>query len=105
MRRVLGFLVTMLLLSGTVWGSGPDTKLARGLINAAFGWFEIVQAMTLESDRHGFFIGIPAGIFRGAIYGLGRTLNGIYETATFPLPNGKKGYDPLLLPESVFKPR
>lgn len=81
------------------------TKFGRGLSNTAFGWFEIVNEIGNESDRHGPFIGFPSGLIRGTTFGLGRTLAGIAEILTFPWPNGNRGYEPLVLPESVFSRR
>ena len=81
------------------------TKFGRGLSNTAFGWFEIINEIGNESDRHGPFIGVTSGLIRGSVFGIGRTLAGIAEIITFPWPNGKRGYAPIVLPESVFSRR
>lgn len=102
-------LVVMLLtaaLSTTAWASPhAGTKFGRGLSNTAFGWFEIINEIGHESDSHGPWIGLPAGVLGGTILALGRTFSGIFEILTFPWPNGKKGYEAVLLPESVFQRR
>ena len=104
MKRINLFLIIFLLGIGPLWAdSDAGTKLARGVHNAAFGWFEIVNEMTSQADQHGVWIGFPAGILRGAAFGLLRTMAGAYEIVTFLLPNGEKGYDPVILPESVFR--
>ena len=107
MRRILVFLLLILLIgSHPAWADmDPANKLSRGLHNTFFGWFEIFNEIGQESDRSEIWLGFPAGMIRGSAYAIGRTLAGVYETATFPLPNGKKGYGPVLLPESVFKRR
>ncbi len=79
------------------------TKFGRGLTNTAFGWFEIINEIGNESDRHGPFIGFPSGIIRGAAFGIARTAAGVFELVTFPLPNHPQDdYGPIILPESVF---
>lgn len=63
-------------------------KLSRGLTNVAYGWTELMQApiRTAEEPTDGFwkttFVGVPKGFGRF----LGRTLIGVYEVATFYVP-------------------
>lgn len=101
-------LILFLLLAGNVgpvWAAGDaSTKLARGVSNLAFGWFEIFKQTGNESDRHGLWIGVPSGLVRGTVATAARMTAGAYEVITFPFPTGSKGYEPLILPESVFKP-
>lgn len=102
-------LVTILGLAcligvNSAWAD-PGTKLGRGLSNTAFGMFEIVNEVGNQSDKHGPFIGVPSGLVRGAVFGIVRTVAGIFEIISFPFPNGKGTYDPIVLPESVFQRR
>ena len=104
MRRWV--LVLMILLAPPRWAyADAGTKLGRGLVNTGFGWFEIVNEIGNESDRHGPWIGFPSGLVRGTAFGIVRTAAGVYELVTFPFPNGKKGYQPLVLPESPWTRR
>jgi putative exosortase-associated protein (TIGR04073 family) len=103
-KGTLLFLIWMLFNPVLLWADA-GTKLARGLANTATGMFELVNEIGNEADRHGLWIGIPSGIFRGTVFGIGRTLAGVYEIVTFPFPNGSKGYEPIVYPESVFKRR
>ena len=108
MKRKIGtFLFAFSLVAATAWAHPEDaaSKLGRGLSNTAFGWFDILNEMGNALDREGPGIGIPSGFLRGTFFAAARTLAGIYEVITFPLPNGKKGYQPLILPESVFSHR
>lgn len=98
-------ILTLLLLTTRPAWADAGTKFARGLSNTAFGWFEIVNEIGNESDRHGPFIGLPSGLIRGMVFGMVRTTAGILEMVSFPWPNGKKGYAPIVLPESVFTRR
>lgn len=103
-KKTALLLLVFWIVGGTAWAD-PARKLARGAANLGFGWFEIVNEMGNEADRRGPLIGIPAGLVRGSVFGIGRTLAGVYEVVTFLLPNGKKGYEPIVLPESVFARR
>lgn len=104
--------ISALLLTGVILLGGPNawcqdaaSKLGRGISNVGFGWFEIFNEIGKASDQHGPIIGFPTGLVRGTAFTLIRTLAGVYETVTFPIPNGQRRYDPILLPESVFKRR
>jgi len=104
---------TYLLLLGLLMGAFPriasadaGTKFGRGLSNTGFGWFEIINEIGNESDRHGPLIGFPSGLIRGTVFAVIRTVAGVYEVVTFPFPNGsQKGYGPIVQPESVFDRR
>lgn len=99
-------LMGMVLLVPSRASADAGTKFGRGLSNTAFGWFEIINEIGNESDRHGPIIGFPSGIIRGIVFGIGRTAAGIFELVTFPLPNRPhEDYGPIVLPESVFNRR
>ena len=100
----LPIVMMTLLQSGPAWADAA-TKLARGASNAGLGWFEIINEMGNESDRRGPIIGMGSGAIRGAVFGIVRMAAGAYEIVTFPFPNGKRGYAPVVQPESVFARR
>lgn len=109
-ERVMKRCTLLLLVFLVLWGPAPAradaaTKFARGVSNTAFGMFEIPNEMAHEADRHGLFIGSLSGLLRGVLFGTVRTLAGIYEIVSFPFPNWKRGYKPVVLPESVFQRR
>lgn len=108
MRRIILFAFVLFLgiLARPAWaGDDAGTKLGRGISNLAFGWFEIVNEMGQQADKHGIWAGVPAGLLRGTVFAAGRMLAGVYEVITFLLPNGERGYEPVVLPESVFARR
>lgn len=81
----------------------PLSKLARGIVNAGFGWLEIPRQMVKVRDAErneisGEFAGIFWGPLKGVSYFLGRFAIGVYEIATFPIPT----YKPLVKPEYIF---
>ena len=107
MKRYLLFLFLLCLIGvGPAWGTNdPATKVSRGIQNTAFGWFEIVNEIGESADKHGFWMGFPEGILRGSAFSVVRMGAGVFEIVSFPFPNGKKGYDAIVLPESAFKRR
>lgn len=103
---VLSLLLAAIADGGAIaFGDDAANKLGRGIQNVTFGWFEIVNEIGNESDRRGPLIGFISGLVRGAGLGLIRTTAGIFETLTFPLPNGEKGYGSIVIPETVFHRR
>ena len=88
-----------LLMAGC---AGPEQKLGRGINNMT----EIVrmgelrrsieQTSVLDNPSRGFTTGAIHGMDRS----LTRTAYGLYEVATFPIPNHKpKNYGPIFLSE------
>ena len=105
MKRGTWILLAVILLwPQTAWADAA-TKLGRGIMNTAFGWFEIVNEIGNEADRRGPWVGVPSGLVRGIALGVGRTVVGVLEVVSFPFPNGERGYDPLMRPETVFDRR
>lgn len=107
MKKILALLFLFLnVWAAPAWADpDPATKFGRGLSNVALGWFEIFNEIGHESDKRGPWIGFPSGLVRGTAFTVVRTLAGAYEVVTFLLPNGSKGYGPIVLPEFVFDQR
>lgn len=105
MKKKIVLFLLVFWMAGGIASADPARKLGRGVVNLGFGWFEIVNETGHEADRRGPLMGIPSGLVRGCFFGTGRMLAGVYEVVTFLLPNGKKGYEPIILPESVFARR
>lgn len=73
-------------------------KLGRGLANVATGWAELPLEIARETSEKSEISGLFVAPFIGLFKAVGRTLTGVYETATFPIPL-PSGYRPLLEPE------
>lgn len=77
-------------------------KLARGVTNFCLGWTELPKQIYLVSRDEGWV----AGMLRGPVDGLGwftaRTIAGMYEVFTFPLPLPPR-YQPLVTPDYVWQ--
>ena len=89
--------------TGEVNGAGGAwEKAGRGLSNVTLGFVvEWPKTVILESEAHGPVFGLTVGLIKGMGLGLGRTLVGVYEMVTFPLPNGSD-YAPVLEPGTPF---
>lgn len=83
-----------------VYAGDPIEKLGRGVTNTATGWLEIfkeIKRYSEKSDMAGYITGSFKGIFKA----VGRTLVGVYDMVTFPLPLPRR-YEPVIEPEYVF---
>lgn len=76
-------------------------KLVRGLVNVLTGWVEIPKRVHETSEESGPGTGFTLGMIRGLGYGLTRTLGGLYEMVTFPVP-APPGYQPVMRPAYIF---
>ena len=86
-------------------GGVPDkavSKLGRGLVNVATGWFELPMQISSGMSESGGVQGFFIGLGKGAVFTVLREAAGVYDTATFlfPLPSD---YAPLMQPPTVFK--
>ena len=113
---VLGGLV-LALTAAVTWGEEPLgengvtrwngagaawEKAGRGLSNVTLGFVvEWPKTVLLETEAHGPLFGLTVGLIKGMGLGVGRTLVGVYELVTFPLPNGSD-YAPVLEPGTPF---
>ncbi len=86
--------------NGTPTGEKMFAKLGRGLANAVTGWIEIPRQMRDESEVSGLGVGLTWGLAEGVGYAIARTIAGVYEIVSFPVPmpeDYRPVIDPLLL--------
>lgn len=76
-------------------------KLGRGFVNMSTGWIEFPKAMYVISEEWGPAFGAVFGSLHGLEVSVVRTLAGVYEAATFPVPIPAE-YAPVVLPTSAF---
>ncbi len=110
LRATTGVVIGLMLLSvcspvfavGTEvdTGVGVVTKLFRGIVNAATGWFEIPKQISLTWQESGAGPGMTWGLAKGVGWAVARSVVGAYEIITFPMPI-PEGYQPILQPEYV----
>lgn len=98
MRKTLSLLSMMLLGAALMTGcAGPERKFGRGFSNA----LEPIRLGEVRRsiEQTALFDGPDAGYSTGWMRGINRTFArtgiGIYEMVTAPIPNGKRGYDPI----------
>ena len=108
MKVTIGLLVILLVIgvagiTQDVWAQNAGSKLLRGVTNIATGWIEIPKQMYQTSVDQNPFLGLTWGTVKGVGYGVGRTLVGVYDTVTFPIPI-PSDYEPVVEPEYVFSP-
>jgi len=82
----------------------PLRKLSRGLANGFGGVLAIPVTIRQVGEAEGPLAGLTWGLFMGIGVAVTRTLVGVAEVATFPIPLPEVGYDPLIRPEFLFQP-
>lgn len=98
MRFTLTLLVPVIVALLTAGCAGPERKLGRGMLNAMeFARLgEVRRSMEQTALWEGsVYSAYTTGSLRGFNRSLARTVVGVYEVATAPLPP----YDPVFLPE------
>lgn len=86
-------LLLFFLLSGTASAGEPGyaetlrKKLGAGISNIFTGWVEVPKNMINTSNQSGnVLFGIVGGGGKGLVHMLGRTLSGVVDFVTFPIP-------------------
>jgi len=102
MRKLLASLMVVLfVMSLTACAycdskeNGPMRKLGRGGSNCVTFPCEIPNRMNIATKRFGSAMGLGYGFFEGIAMMVFRLGLGMYEVATFPIPN-PEGYGPIL---------
>jgi len=80
------------------YGTYIGRKLGTGIANLTTGWIEIPKNAlntTNDMDTKYVLFGIVGGTIKGTLHAVGRTLTGVLDLVTFPLPTKpmiKQGY-------------
>jgi len=99
MKRFLVLLVLLVFLislpgfaADRCYVKDSARKAKEGAINIFTGWLEL-PFQTTKGYKKGWennkLLGGIFGLFRGFAHGIGRTVDGVYQFVTFPLPNPK----------------
>ena len=99
-RQLAAFVVllVMLVLTPPARAQTAMRKVGRGLAGMTTSVLEVPGNMVAETHAQGPGIGIPLGFVKGLGMIVVRTLVGVYEFVTAPLP-APSGYRPILRPE------
>ena len=84
--------------SGISYPARIGGKFGIGLINTVTGIVEIPKSMTVETEKEGIGMGMSMGFVKGMTNMLGRTLVGIVDVVSFPIPT-----KPMISPAVVFQ--
>ncbi len=79
-------------------------KLGRGLANSLFSIVELPSQMIAVGEHQGPLAGGTLGLLVGLSAVVTRTVVGLVEVATFPLPLPRVGYGPVVQPEFLLQP-
>jgi len=99
-RQLAAFvlLFVMLVLTTPARSQTAMRKAGRGLAGMTTSVLEVPGNMVAESHAQGPGVGIPLGFVKGLGMIIVRTLVGVYEFVTAPLP-APANYRPILHPE------
>ncbi|MBL7068959.1 MAG: exosortase system-associated protein, TIGR04073 family [Candidatus Omnitrophica bacterium] len=103
MKRIGSVILVMTLvisLASSAYAQTPAVKLNRGLVNALTGLWELPVDVLRTCKQEGAPKGLTVGLVRGLVMGVYRTLVGIYEVVTFPVP-APAGYRPITDPPTL----
>ncbi|MFH1655834.1 MAG: exosortase system-associated protein, TIGR04073 family [Candidatus Omnitrophota bacterium] len=79
----------------------PVKKLCRGALNTATSLIEFPKNIFDTGREDGVGMGVTYGVIKGAFHFARRTIVGLYEIATFPIPM-PKDYEPILTDPEYF---
>jgi putative exosortase-associated protein (TIGR04073 family) len=89
--------------SAEAYKQNPRRKFARGVHNVMYGWTEIPTTVHNVDREYGPAAATSFGLVKGITNAVGRTVVGAYEMLTFPIKNGRRGYDPIIEPEFMLR--
>ena len=84
--------------SGISYPARIAGKFGIGLINTVTGIVEIPKSMMVETASEGIGMGMSLGFVKGMTNMMGRTLTGMLDVVSFPIPT-----KPMITPAVVFQ--
>lgn len=103
MRRIASIVLVMafvVTIVSPVSAQTPAAKLGRGLVNTLTGLWEWPVDILKTTKAEGPAKGLTIGFARGLATGLYRTLVGVYEVISFPVP-APAGYESITNPPTL----
>jgi len=101
--RSLLLLVTLLSISSSAaasadYGRDVGTKLGSSVTNILLGWVEIPKNVIATSNQVNVLFGMGGGMMKGVLHAVGRTLTGVVDLISLPLPT-----QPIAEPQFVWE--
>jgi len=96
-------LVSVVALSSPCFAQDPIRKLGRGVSNLITGPFEVPKSIQEKLYDDGPVAALTYGLFDGIYKMVVRSIVGVYESFTFPMPF-PTDYGPIVEPEFLFGP-
>ena len=103
MKQVVSIVLAIALITSfttLAHAQNPPVKLGRGIINTLTGFLELPLKVITISKKDGYPTGLTLGVAKGIGWGVYRTLVGVYEIVTFPIP-APAGYEPITDPDTL----
>jgi putative exosortase-associated protein (TIGR04073 family) len=103
MKQVVSIVLAIALITSfttLAHAQNPPVKLGRGIINTLTGFLELPLKVITISKKEGYPVGLTVGVAKGIGWGLYRTVVGLYEIVTFPIP-APAGYEPITDPDTL----
>jgi len=91
-------ILAILSVCSPVFADTPLRKLGRGVANIGTGVLELPINIVAVTEEDGYVAGVTYGIVKGLAWSVLRTMVGVYEVVTFPIPF-PQDYEPVLEPE------
>lgn len=104
MKRALSLILAIVFITtfaSVGYAQNAPVKLGRGIINTLTGFLEVPLKVIRVSKNEGMPMGLSVGVLKGIGWGLYRTVVGVYEVITFPIP-APAGYEPIMDPPHLF---
>jgi len=80
------------------YGEKVGLKFGSGYTNMVLGMAEIPKNAIITTNQTNALFGVTGGIFKGILHGVGRTLAGVVDLLTSPIPS-----DPIPKPPFVWE--
>ncbi|MCX6907354.1 MAG: exosortase system-associated protein, TIGR04073 family [Verrucomicrobia bacterium] len=95
---ILGVGVMAVSLPSVAPAQDAATKFGRGIAACALGWLELPGNIYDEGTKNGWLMGATAGFGKGIGMTVVRTLVGVWDLVTFPIPAPDE-YNSILKPD------
>lgn len=86
MAAALAFASSTSPAADSGYGDKVGLKFGSGYTNLVLGLVEIPKNMILTTNQTNALFGVTGGVAKGVIHGVGRTLAGVVDVLTFPIP-------------------